>query len=134
MQQETGVGLISAQILVNNDDQCVVVQQENVEGASPVHGPTNWLAEVQREMAAILEASTPLCKSKRRAQSVDEHSLDRAERIKAVQNLNFNSVNGNSSTTEYSFAHFSNDNVIENLQSIGISLGNSSDQISLSIG
>jgi hypothetical protein len=105
-----------------------------VEGASPVHGPTNWLAEVQREMAAILEASTPLCKSKRRAQSVDEHSLDRAERIKAVQNLDFNSVNGNSSTTEYPFAHFSNDNVIENLQSIGISLGNSSDQISLSIG
>jgi hypothetical protein len=31
------------------------------------------------------------------------------------------------------FVHFSNDNVIENLQSVGISLGNNSEQISLSI-
>jgi hypothetical protein len=92
-----------------------------------VHGPKTIVAEVQREVAAILEASTPSRKSKRRAQLADEHSLDWAERIKAARNLDINSVKGNSSTTESSFIHFSNDNVIKNLQSIGISLGNSFD-------
>jgi hypothetical protein len=132
-QQETGAGVTPTHILVNNDDRFVVVQQENVEGEAPVHDPTTKVAEVQREIAAIPEASTPSSKSKRRTQSVDEHSLDRAKRIKAARNLDFNSVKGNSSTIESSFIHFSNDNVKKNLQSIGISLGDSSDQISLSI-
>jgi hypothetical protein len=86
---------------------------------------------VQRDFAAILEASTPSRKSKRRAQSADEHSLDWSEWIKAARNLDFNSMKGNSSTTESLFIHLSNDYVTKNLQSIGISLGNSYDQITL---
>jgi hypothetical protein len=81
-----------------------------MEGETSVHGPANTVHEVQRDFAAILEASTPSRKSKRRAQSADEHSLDRAE-----------------------FVHLSNDFVTKNLQSIGILLGNSSDQITLSV-
>jgi hypothetical protein len=40
-------------------------------------------------------------------------------------------LKGNSSTTESLFIHLSNDYVTKNLQSIGISLGNSYDQITL---
>jgi hypothetical protein len=79
----------------------------------------------------LFQTSTPSRKSKRRAQSADEHSLDRAEWIKAARNLNFNPVKGNSNTIDSLFVHLSNDFVTKNLQSIGISLGNSSDQITL---
>jgi hypothetical protein len=126
------VGTTLVHILANNV-WFVVVQQENLEGDTPVHDPATKESEVQREIAVILKASTPSRKSKRKAQSADEHSLDRAEQIKAVRNLDFNSEKGNSSTTETLFVHFSNDNVIGNLQSVGISLGNNSEQISLSI-
>jgi hypothetical protein len=40
-------------------------------------------------MAAISEIETPGRRSKRRAVSVDESSLERAERMKAARNLDF---------------------------------------------
>jgi hypothetical protein len=113
------------------DDWSDVVQQERVEGMNHVHDPAKKKAVIQREIAAIPEASTLSHKRKRRAQSPDKHSLDRAERMKAARNLDFTSENGNSSDAQTSFVQFSNCNVIENLQFIGISLGDSADQISL---
>jgi hypothetical protein len=113
--QETVVGATPTHIPATDDGQFVVVQQENMEGETLVHGPTHTVLELKRDFAAIPEASTPSRKSKRRAQSTDEHSLDRVERIKATQNLDFNSVKGNSNTTNSSFVHLLNDFVTKNL-------------------
>jgi hypothetical protein len=117
----------------NPDAQSDEVQQEGVVGVTPVYDPTKKKVVVQREIVVIPEASTLSRKSKRRALSADEHSLDHAERMKAVRNLDFTSQKGNSSITQTSFVQFSNSYVIENLQSIGISLGDSADQISLAV-
>jgi hypothetical protein len=117
----------------NPDAQCDEVQQEGVVGVTPVYDPTKKKVVVQREIVVIPEASTLSRKRKRRALSADEHSLDHAERMKAVRNLDFTSQKGNSSITQTSFVQFSNSYVIENLQSIGISLGDSADQISLAV-
>jgi hypothetical protein len=110
-----------------------VVQQENVKVTTPVHSPAQMEAKEYLEVAVIPEASTPSRKSKRRAKTADEHSLDRAERIKAAWNLNFNSAKGNSNKTESSLIHLSNECVTKNLQSIGISLGTCCEQINLSV-
>jgi hypothetical protein len=56
----------------------------------PIPDPAGLSTEVLRELAAIPEASTPSRKSKRRATSVEEHLLNRAERMKAARNLDFN--------------------------------------------
>jgi hypothetical protein len=109
---------------VTDDDE-----HEAYEGDTHVHDPGNMRSVTQREMAAIPEANALSHKSKRRAESADEHSLDRAEWIKAACNLDFTAEKGNISMTHASFIHFSNENVVENLQYVGISLGNSSDQI-----
>jgi hypothetical protein len=69
------------------DVQTAAVQHENFDVETPIYDPTKTKVVVQRDKAAILEASTPSRKSKRRAQSTDEHSLDRAEWIKAAHNL-----------------------------------------------
>jgi hypothetical protein len=82
---------------------------------TPVNDPAKNKVVVQKETATILEASTLWRKSKRRAQSADEHSLDRAEWMKAARNLDFMSEIGNNSATQTSFVQFSNSNVIENL-------------------
>jgi hypothetical protein len=37
--------------------------QEAFEDRTPVHNPANLVAESQRELAAILEADTPSCKT-----------------------------------------------------------------------
>jgi hypothetical protein len=103
--------------------------QEAYEEDALVHDPASPRAVVQTELAAIPEASTPSRKSKKRADSVEEHSLDWAERIKAARNLNFTSDKGNNSMSQASFIHFSNECVIDNLEVVGISLGNSSEQI-----
>jgi hypothetical protein len=87
----------------------------------------------EKDLAAIPEAETPSCKSKRRSETVDENSLDRAERIKAARNLDFTSEKSNSSKSNVSFVHLSNKNVIDKLQGVGISLVNSSDQIISSV-
>jgi hypothetical protein len=60
---------------------------------------------------------------------MNEHSLGRAERIKAGRNLDFTSEKCNSSKSHASFIHYSNENVIDNLQVEGISIRNNSDQI-----
>jgi hypothetical protein len=53
----------------------------NSESVTPV-------AEAQVvDMAAIPEADTPMRRSKRRAETADEPSLERAERIKAARNV-----------------------------------------------
>jgi hypothetical protein len=109
------------------------VQQENVKVTTHVHSLAQMEAEEHRKVAAIPEASTPSRKSKRRAQTMDEHSLDRAERIKAARNLDSNTVKGNNNKTKSSLIHLSNECVTKNLQSIGISLGTCCDQINLSV-
>jgi hypothetical protein len=99
--------------------------QEVFDG--PVQDLVNQMGEVQRELAAISEADTPSRKSKRRVASVDEHSLDCTERLKAARNLDFASDKGTSRKPTPSFFHFSSEHVIDNLQGVGISLGNSLD-------
>jgi hypothetical protein len=47
------------------------------------------------EMAAILETATPGRRSKRRAEIVDESSLEHTKKIKAARNLDFNPAKGN---------------------------------------
>jgi hypothetical protein len=46
-----------------------------------------------------------------------------------VRNLDFTSEKGNNNATQTSFVQFSNSNAIENLQSLGISLGDNDEQI-----
>jgi hypothetical protein len=84
---------------------------------------------VQRELAAIPEANTTSCKSKRREDLVEEESLDLGERKKATRKLDFTSDKGNNNMSQSSFIHLSNEYVIENLEVVSISLGNSSEQI-----
>jgi hypothetical protein len=69
----------------------------------PVHEPANLMGESQRELAAIPEANTPSRKSKRRAESVNVHSLERAERIKAACTLDFALEKGTNSKPNSSF-------------------------------
>jgi hypothetical protein len=94
------------------DVQNAAVQHEDFDVKTPVYDPEKMKAVVQRDKAAIPEASTPSRKSKRRAQSTDEHSLDRAERIKAVRNLDFTSEKGNISMSQTLFVQLSHENVI----------------------
>jgi hypothetical protein len=94
---------------------------------------TKQWAQMKKDLVAIPEAETPSCKSKRRSKIVDENSLDRAEWIKAAWNLDFTSKKGNNSKSNVSFVHLSNENVIDKLQGVSISLVNSSDQIISSI-
>jgi hypothetical protein len=47
------------------------------------------------EMAAILETATPGRRSKRRAEIVDESSLEHTKKIKSARNLDFNPAKGN---------------------------------------
>jgi hypothetical protein len=73
--------------------------------------------------AAIPEASTPSRKSKRRAASADEHSLERAEKIKAAKNLDAPLKQGNQ-TAEITFLNLSTEYVSHNLANLGMCLGN----------
>jgi hypothetical protein len=61
---------------------------------------------MKKDLAAIPEAETPSCKSKRRLETVDENSLDRVEWIKVVGNLDFTLEKGNSNKSTVSFVHF----------------------------
>lgn len=67
----------------------------------------------------LLQVSpTPSRRSKRREETVDEHSLERAERIKARSNLEI-SVNHDGT----SFLTFSDSQIAANISKIGVSLG-----------
>jgi hypothetical protein len=68
--------------------------------------PTSPEARQLRELAVIPKVESLSCKSKRRAQSGDEHSLDRAMRIKAARNLDLSKEKDNSSTTHASLFIF----------------------------
>jgi hypothetical protein len=103
--------------------------QEAKEEDATVHDPASPRVVVQRELAAIPEANTTSCKSKRREDSVEEESLDLGERKKATRKLDFTSDKGNNNMSQSSFIHLSNEYVIENLEVVSISLGNSSEQI-----
>jgi hypothetical protein len=61
---------------------------------APGSEPVTPRAETHRELAAISEVGTPSRRSKRRADTADEPSLERAERIKATCNLDFNPKKG----------------------------------------
>jgi hypothetical protein len=95
--------------------------------------PASPEAAQLRELATIPEVETPSHKSKRRANTGDEHSLDRAERIKAARNLDFTKEKGNISTSQTSFVHFANEYVVDNLLAVGISFGNNKNHISSSV-
>jgi hypothetical protein len=103
--------------------------QEAKEEDATVHDPASPRVVVQRELAAIPEANTTSCKSKRREDSVEEESLDLGEQKKAARKLDFTSDKGNNNMSQSSFIHLSNEYVIENLEVVSISLGNSSEQI-----
>lgn len=74
-------------------------------------------------MAAIPEAATGSSvsrRSKRRADTADEDTETRAERLQACRNLEMEFVEGNQPE---SFLHFSDSNFISYLHIVGISLG-----------
>jgi hypothetical protein len=73
------------------DDEIENVFEEDDRGIVLAHPEV----EEQRALAAIPEAVTPTHSSRRRAESAGEHSLDRAERIKAAHNLDFRTEKGN---------------------------------------
>jgi hypothetical protein len=69
-------------------------------------------------LAAILETESP-GRSKRRAETVDEPLMERAERIKATRNLDFH---GNNALFQPPSFLTSDKEVIQNLSVVGISL------------
>jgi hypothetical protein len=128
-QENRGSNVECDGIETYSEDGLMDVFQEEVRGDEPACPDAMQL----RELAAISEADTPSHKSKRRTNSEDEHSLDRAERIKVVRNLDFTKEKGNTSMPPTSFVHFPNECVVDKLAVIDISLGNNIDNISASV-
>jgi hypothetical protein len=89
--------------------------------------------EAHRALADIPKANTRSRKSKRRADTTAELSMERAERLKAARNLDFTQENGNKNTSHASFLQFPNEIVVDNLNAVGISLGNSKELVSSSV-
>jgi hypothetical protein len=128
-QENCGAAVARDEVEMYSEDELMDAFEDEVKGdevASPV-------AMQLRELAAILEAETLSHKSKRRASTGDEHSLGRAERIKAARNLDFTKEKDNNSSPHTSFIHFSNECVVDNLKIVGISLGNNLDHIASSV-
>jgi hypothetical protein len=94
----------------------------NSEPSSPV------MHDVQ--MAAIPEIETPGRRCKRRAETVDESSMEWVERIKAARNLDFQ---GNIEHSQPSSLLLSDDEVLNNLGAVGISLGKDVSSVSSSL-
>jgi hypothetical protein len=65
--------------------------------------------------------------------TVDQSSLEQAERIKAACNLDSTPKSGNRQTSHHWFLQFSNDQIVENLNVVGITLGNNSESISAAV-
>jgi hypothetical protein len=59
-------------------------------------------AEASRELATIPQADTPSRRSKRRADTADAPSLERAKQIKVVRNLDSTTKKGNNTTPQAS--------------------------------
>jgi hypothetical protein len=85
--------------------------------------------EAQRDLAALPEVETPSRRSRRRADTADEPSLEHGERIKATSNLDSIPKRGKKITSHASSLQFSNEHVVYNLSAVGISLGNCVDSI-----
>jgi hypothetical protein len=83
---------------------------------------TQTAQERVQNLAAIPEASTPSRRSKRRVDSVDQASLERAEKLKAARNLDSLPKQGTNDIPDKSL-HFSSKQVYDNLNSVGICLG-----------
>jgi hypothetical protein len=104
----------------------------NSEEMAPISEPGSPVVQVA-EMAAIPEIVTPGRRSKRRAETANESSLERAERIKAARNMDVTHDKGNTEISQHSFLEFSNEHVSGNLKAVGISLGKDIDSVSTSI-
>jgi hypothetical protein len=105
----------------DGDEVAMGVEAPNSEPSSPI------MQAVQ--LATIPETKSP-GRSKRRADTMDESSLERVERIKAAHNLDFK---GKPDSTQLSFLQFSKDDVISNLDAVGINLGHDYTTIDSSI-
>jgi hypothetical protein len=81
----------------------------------------NDIAVAVQELDTIV--STPVKRSKRRENSVDEDSSTRAERLKAKRNLDSQGMYASKS-----FLSFSDDKILSSITSLGISLGNKVDK------
>jgi hypothetical protein len=90
-------------------------------------------AAAQGDLAVVPEATTPPRTSKRRADTIAEPSLERAERLKAARNLDATTKKGNDITSHISFLQFSDDLVVDNLSAVGISLGDNVESIACSV-
>jgi hypothetical protein len=95
--------------------------------------PASLEVEQLRELAAILEVESHSDKSKRWAQSGDEHSLDRVVRIKAARNLDFSKEKGNNPTSPTSFIHYLDEQVVHNLSAVGASLSSNDNIVASSV-
>jgi hypothetical protein len=74
----------------------------------------------------------PPCAEAKGGQTADQSPLEQAEKIKAAHNLDPTPKSGNKSTHN-SFLQFTNEQVVENLSAVGISLGNSTNSIGSSV-
>jgi hypothetical protein len=101
--QGSADGVIDDMIVEAWSDEELPKESGNV---TTVQDTTKQWARTKKDLAAIPEAETPSCKSKRRLETVDENSLDRVEWIKVVGNLDFTLEKGNSNKSTVSFVHF----------------------------
>jgi hypothetical protein len=94
---------------------------EEVTSGGVVPGSDLPSLNKHEEMAAIPKIKTPGRRSKHRAGLVDESSLERAKQMKVARNLDFK---GNKDQMQPSLLLLSNNEVVNNLGVVGISLGN----------
>jgi hypothetical protein len=106
----------------DGDEVAIGVEAPNSEPSSPI------MQIVQ--LKAVPETESPRRRSKRRADTVNEASLEHVERIKAAHNLDFK---GKPDAAHHSFLQFSNDVVISNLDAVGITLAHDHTTIDKSI-
>jgi hypothetical protein len=90
----------------------VSAQAGNLQKSSVPLAPEGMLPEMQQS------PMTPLRRSKRRVQSIDEHSLERAERVKAKKNLEELGMSCSKSVLT-----FTDSQIPSNISELGISLG-----------
>jgi hypothetical protein len=80
-------------------DETKAYSEDELIGVFQMEGrgdePESTEVEQLRELVVIPEVESPSRKRKRWAQSGDDHSLDRATRIKAARNLDFSKEKGN---------------------------------------
>jgi hypothetical protein len=104
-------------------------EEDTMGGDAPDSEPPSPVIHAA-QLAAIPEVETPGRRSKRRAESVDESSMEHALRMKAARNLDFK---GNKNHSQPSFLQLPNDTVLNNLDAIGISLGHDPSSIDSSL-